>query len=197
MRFTNRILIVDDNIEIHNDFRKILAPPGKSPNSESLEELELAIFDDEEKPLQSLPDISYRLDFAFQGEEAIELVRKSIDECDPYSVIYMDVRMPPGMNGVEAISHIWKIYPLVEIVIVTAYSDYSWEDILQRIGVTDRLMFLRKPFDQVSVKQMTLSLSHKFNLNRHLYEQVEKIENTLKARHSQLSDMLTELKSMH
>lgn len=195
MNFSNRILVVDDTPEIHEDFRKILTPTAKSQRVEALDLLESFLFEEEQS--QSKTElIEYRIDSAFQGDQAIEMVKSADKENDAYALIFMDVRMPPGINGVETIVRIWEDYPTVEIVIVSAYSDYTWEDILDRVGATDRLMFLRKPFDQVSVKQMTLSLTRKYNLNKHLRTQIQRIEQELKSRNTLITQMLGELKKL-
>ncbi len=193
----NRILIVDDTKEIHEDFHKILNS-NRSAVNEDLKLIESQLFDDEEeKPAKSTFDtarIVYRLDSAFQGQQAIDMVDQAAAEDDPYSLIFMDVRMPPGLNGVETMERIWLNHPLIEVVIVTAYSDYSWEQILDRVGSTDRLMFLRKPFDQVSVKQMALALTKKYSLNLKVRGKIDRIQREIHERNNQLERMLSELK---
>ena len=198
MRVTsNRILIVDDNEAIHEDFIKILNPPRTLGNQQSLNQIEMALFEDEEiEPIRDLDTISYRIDSAYQGKQAVEMTDDAAKEGEPYSVVFMDVRMPPGMNGVEAIKKIWEKHPFIEMVIVTAYSDYSWEEILRRIGMTDRLMFLRKPFDQVSVKQLGLALTKKYNLSVKVQNYIENIESEIFARNNQLENMVKELKNL-
>ena len=193
----NRILVVDDTKEIHEDFRKILKSSRVHMKNDELRKLELELFDEEDSSVsKELQEISYRMDSAMQGQDAIEMADKAEAEGDPYSVIFMDVRMPPGLNGVDTIERIWRRHPFIEMVIVTAYSDYSWEQILEKVGTTDRLMFLRKPFDQVSVKQMALALTRKFNLTVKVRNYINQIESEIQDRHSQLEKMLCELKGL-
>ncbi|MDY6903105.1 MAG: diguanylate cyclase [Thermodesulfobacteriota bacterium] len=178
------ILVVDDNRSIHDDFAKTLSCESAEKNA-SLSDLEGILFDEGELSNEAenpssteleLVNICYHIDDAYSGEEAVSLVQKSDDTAHPYALIFMDVRMPPGMNGIEAIGKIWEINPYIEIVICTAYSDYSWDDIVNKLGTTDRLLFLKKPFNAVEVKQIALSLVIKWNLNvqnRHLIKNLE------------------------
>lgn len=194
MEGSNRILVVDDQKDIHEDFKKILKNHMVCVKNDQLKKLEYELFEDELPTNVELQNISYRIDSAFQGKQAIDMVDMADAEGDPYSLIFMDVRMPPGLNGIATMEKIWQKHPFIEMVIVTAYSDYSWEQILERVGTTDRLMFLRKPFDQVSVKQMALALTKKFHLTQKVRGYIDKIEKEIFNRHHQLEKMLHELK---
>ena len=199
-RFTasNRILIVDDNEAIHEDFKKILSAPRTKDSHKDLQKIEMELFEEDEGGFVESPSeqLVYRIDSAFQGLEAVDMVDKAEQENDPYAMVLMDVRMPPGINGIEAIERIWQRHPYIEMVIVTAFSDYSWESILQTIGKTDRLMFLRKPFDQVTVKQMALALTKKYNLAVRVRNYLDHMENEVKTRNTQLEAMVKELKGL-
>ena len=175
----NRILVVDDNAAIHDDFRKVLC--GKNEErARRVRALERSVLDgDGDLPPESLKTLEaslYEVDSAFQGEEALERVRGSEREGRPYAFIFMDVRMPPGWDGIETIRRIWAEFPDIEMVVCTAYSDYSWEEILEKVGNGERLLFLRKPFDTVSVKQMALALTRKWQLTRRLQGYVRQLE---------------------
>ncbi len=74
---------------------------------------------------------------------------------------FVDVRMPPGWDGVETTARIWEKYSDLQVVICTAYSDYSWEDMLKRLGYSDRLVILKKPFDTIEVLQLAISMTEK------------------------------------
>ncbi|MEX1010725.1 MAG: response regulator [Balneolaceae bacterium] len=114
----------------------------------------------------------------------------------PYSLIFMDVRMPPGMNGVRAIREIWNKLPETEIVICTAYSDYSWGQILEQLGASDRLQFLKKPFDATSIRQMALTMTTKWLLLRERYHYMRTLEEKVEERTGQLLNMVKEFKGM-
>jgi DNA-binding LytR/AlgR family response regulator len=88
-------------------------------------------------------------------------MRASIDG-QPFAMAFVDVRMPPGIDGVEATYQMFKIDPRVHVVLCTAYSDHSWKKIIERLGPTDRLLILKKPFDSIEVRQMALALTAKW-----------------------------------
>ncbi len=187
----HRLLVVDDNPSIHEDFRKIL--PAKKNETTELDELLMEILEEEDDGVAADAEPEYEIDHAYQGEEALEMVRKAEESGNPYALLFMDVRMPPGWDGIETIRRIWKEFPHSEIVICTAYSDYSWEDILEEVGSSDQLQFLRKPFDVVSIKQMALALTRKWNLSLQSRRYTENLERDVNERTRQLSDKVEEL----
>jgi signal transduction histidine kinase len=155
----HRILVIDDNKAIHEDFRKILGP--KKAVSNTLTDAETALFG-EDTPAVQLPE--FEIDSAFQGQEGFELIAKSLREENPYSMAFVDVRMPPGWDGVETTAHIWEKYPDLQVVICTAYSDYSWQEMSSKLGFSDRLVILKKPFDNIEALQLAISLTEKWRL---------------------------------
>jgi len=156
----HRILVIDDNKDIHEDFRKILSRPKKAAVGE-LTEAEAVLFD-EESPNIDLPE--FQIDSAFQGQEGLDSIEKSLAEDCPYAMAFVDVRMPPGWDGVETTAQIWQKYPDLQVVICTAYSDYSWEEMLKKLGYSDRLVILKKPFDSIEVLQLAISMTEKWRL---------------------------------
>ncbi len=176
---TARILIVDDNKDIHDDFRLILEP-SQTEKSNELDALLEHVFN--EKSAQNNDEYQFKLDSAFQGQEALHLVEKAYQQDDPYTTIFMDIRMPPGWNGIETIRNIWKHYPNIEMVICTAYSDFSWEEINQTLGGSHRLLVLKKPFDRMEVKQLALSLSVKSHYYKKYQKHVSELEKAVKRR---------------
>ncbi len=159
--FNNRVLIIDDNTAIHEDFRKIFQAPSKEKNP--LEEARRLMFG-AARPVAAEPH--YVLDSAYQGQEGLELVRRAHACNAPYALAFVDVRMPPGMDGIETIKAIWEESPDLQVVICTAYSDYTWHDMLQSLGSTDNMVILKKPFDNIEVRQIACALTAKWNLNR-------------------------------
>ncbi|PCJ16828.1 MAG: hypothetical protein COB02_15105 [Candidatus Cloacimonadota bacterium] len=149
-----KILIVDDNPSIHEDFRKILSPKNHLQNS--FDALSKQLFDDELPRLYKNPEI--QLDFAFQGEEAIKLVETAYQQNQPYLLIFMDIRMPPGIDGIETIKKIWDFHPDQEVIICTAFTDYSWTAIQKKLSIKNSYLVLKKPFDAIEVKQLTVCL---------------------------------------
>jgi CheY-like chemotaxis protein len=101
-----------------------------------------------------------------QGQEALELVLQSLEAGEPYALGFVDVRMPPGWNGIETVERIWKHDQEIEIVLCTAYSDFSWDEIAGRLTHPERLLILRKPFDPLEVRQLAYGLTAKWFLRR-------------------------------
>jgi two-component system, sensor histidine kinase and response regulator len=165
-----RILIIDDNVSIHDDFRKILETPK---DSSSLDQARAALFG--ETP--SLPPREdYELDFASQGREGCGMVHSAYGKGQPYALAFVDMRMPPGWDGLETIENLWYVDPTLEIVICTAYSDHPWEDVSRRVGNTDKLLILMKPFNSIEVVQLAHSLTKKWNLACSVKQQIESLE---------------------
>lgn len=158
-----RILLVDDNTEIHKDFCKVLS----NTNHDSLEEASAHLFGTSAPtPFKAQ---EYNIDSAYQGQEALELVQQSILNNYPYALAFIDMRMPPGWDGVETIKRIWEIDPNIQMVICSAYSDHSWEEITQELGDSDNLLILKKPFEVIEISQLASSLTRKWELINDLH----------------------------
>jgi PAS domain S-box-containing protein len=153
-----RILIVDDNTKIHADFRNILCPDYS--DEAAANKMEAVLFD-EDQPAE----MGFELDSAYQGQEGLELVKRALTENRPYALAFVDVRMPPGWDGVETIARIWEVDPELQIVVCTAYADYSWEQMRAKVGQPDSLLVLKKPFDNIEVQQLAHGLTKKWLLS--------------------------------
>ena len=175
-----RVLVVDDNREIHEDFRKILVGDS-APNRARA--MATALFGE---PANAQATIRFELDSAYQGQDGFELVRRAVAEGRPYAMAFMDVRMPPGWDGIETTARIWEIDPEMQIVICTAYSDYSWDQISEKLGQSDKLVILKKPFDNVEALQLATALTEKWNLARQARFQFEHLEKLIEERTSEL-----------
>lgn len=196
MENKKRILLVDDNEAIHEDIESILSS-HKSNSGEELQELENKLFGTSVgKATKALSGIDYSIDHAYQGEEAIQMVKEAAENGSPYSLVFMDVRMPPGIDGIAAIQKIWKDYPYTEMVICTAYSDYSWDEIINNLGSSDKLLFMKKPFDATALKQTALTLTQKWNLQQEAVQYTEKLEREVEERTKELSKLVVSFKKM-
>lgn len=174
--FIPRILLIDDTPTVHEDFKKILCKSQESTGA--LDDAMAALLGGEALPAANgaAPATTYRVDSAFQGAEGLKHIQKSIEAGDPYALAFVDIRMPPGWDGIKTIEEIWKVDAHVQTVICTAYSDYSWDQTIQRLGVSDRLLILKKPFDGVEISQLASSLTHKWRTARNERELVEKLK---------------------
>lgn len=196
-KMLGRVLIADDNKDIHEDIKYIL--DSSSANTDDYQETRLLkeeLFGENNFPHKNeeVIDIRYRIDDAYQGDEAVRMVQAAKSAGDPYSLIFMDVRMPPGIDGIETIEQIWDVDPDVEIVICTAYSDYSWDQIVSRFGQNDNLLFIRKPFDNVSLKQIALSMTTKWSLKLQVNEHIGNLERQVEMRTIELTELVKKLK---
>jgi signal transduction histidine kinase len=108
----------------------------------------------------------FEVDSAFQGEEGLQRVSAALKEGRPYAVAFVDVRMPPGMDGVETTERLWREDPDLQVVLCSAYTDYSWEQVVQRLGISQRLLILHKPFQSIEVRQIAHALTEKWELLR-------------------------------
>jgi two-component system, sensor histidine kinase and response regulator len=173
----HRILLIDDNLAIHDDFRKILITASDLPHD--LAEDEASLFGDTAEKFHFR---SFEIDSAYQGQEGLELIEKSLLEDRPYAMAFVDVRMPPGWDGVETTSKIWEKYSDLQVVLCTAYSDYSWEEMLRRVGYSDRLVILKKPFDNIEVLQLAITMTEKWRLYQESKNRLEDLEKIVQER---------------
>jgi PAS domain S-box-containing protein len=178
----NRILIIDDNRSIHEDFRKILTP--KRNGGAKLGTMEESLFGDPVNDAEVT--LCFQLDSAFQGKEGLEMVEQSLRRQQPYAVAFVDVRMPPGWDGIETCAKLWDADPDLQVVICTAYSDYSWDDIRRQLGQSDRLVILKKPFDQIEVAQLASSLAQKWESLQESKTKMFKLEEVVQDRTRQM-----------
>ena len=189
-----RILVVDDTPAIHQDFRKILSP-GTNGN-DSLDDTESLLFG-----TSHVSQLQFQIDSAYQGEEALELVKRAQAEGQPYALVFADMRMPPGWDGLQTIERLWEADPRLQIALCTAFSDYSWETMSERIEFDDQLLILKKPFDTLEIRQMASAMTWKWQLAQDAARKMRSLERTIEERVQELLkvshllqyDVLTEL----
>jgi CheY-like chemotaxis protein len=159
----NRVLIIDDDPEIQNAYRLVLAPEPEDRNSSRTK---LAHLLPQDRTAQPQASAHFELGFAGQGQKGVALAATALEKNQPFAVTFIDIRMPPGFDGMETAARIRRIDPNIEIVVVTAFSDRSRDEIVRAVGCPEKLLFLRKPFDPEELLQMALSLTAKWNLAR-------------------------------
>lgn len=169
-----RILIIDDNEAIHTDVRSVLETKA---TVQEIEELSASLFGTEEGRHDVM---KYEIDSAYQGQDGYELVKKALAENRPYALAFVDMRMPPGWDGIQTIQEIKKIDAHVQVAICTAFSDYSWQATLDILGMSDWLLILKKPFDVVEVQQLAYALTEKWNLAIRASMRTEELEKLVK-----------------
>ncbi|MBN8420368.1 MAG: response regulator [Verrucomicrobia bacterium] len=177
-----RILVIDDNRSIHDDFRKILAPV--TPVDDALAADEAALFG---APVRTpAAKQTFTIDTASQGEEGLQMVQRAQAEGLPYAMAFVDVRMPPGWDGIETTRRIWQVCPDMQIVICTAYADCCWSDVQEQIKPRDRMLILKKPFDIIEVLQLAISLTEKSRLLLESKSHLQSLEERVRLRTQEL-----------
>ena len=179
-----RVLVIDDNRAIHDDFRKILSPAPAT--AAALDAVETAVLGSSTETVQ---ETQFEVDPAYQGQEGVLLVKKALEAGRPYAMAFVDVRMPPGWDGVETTRKIWELDPNVQIVLCTAFSDYSWGEIFEKLGHRDGLLILKKPFDTVEVFQLAHALTEKWWLHQQSRRKMEELESRVAERTSDLQQI--------
>ena len=164
----NRVLVVDDQKEIHDDFAEMLKP---EPLEVSGGELAASFLVEESQP--SLRH--FELLHARTGKDALAIVRSGKERDLPVAVAYVDLRMPPGMDGLETIRRLRQVDRDVEIVIMTAYTDMTLTEIVRGMEMLHKVLYIRKPFTREEIQQMTLSLVEKWNIERRLEERQRQV----------------------
>jgi two-component system NtrC family sensor kinase len=183
-----RILLIDDTPSIHDDFRKILMPDVES--NPALDDMESALFGGPTKVQAQ----AFDLHSAYGGEEGLGLLAHAMAEKCPYALAFVDMRMPQGWDGAKTIEELWKVAPDLQVVVCTAYSDYSWENLLERLHAHDRLLILKKPFDNIEVQQMANTLANKWDMARRAALQTSHLEHLVEQRTAALQVEINERK---
>jgi len=190
-------MVIDDNPSIHADFRKILADAGDIGETDAIER---ALFGKEAEARRS---VSFEVDSAYQGQEGLEAVERALSKGKPYAMAFIDVRMPPGWDGIETTARIWAVDPDVQIVICTAYSDYSWSEMIDRLGHSDKLLILKKPFDNVEALQLAAAMTEKWHLTQQAHIKMAELEElvgertaTLTAANAALTEAIANVKEL-
>ncbi len=187
-----RLLIVDDNEEIHKDFLKIL---GEKKTDEEMEGLRAMIFGSDESHDVVLNMPTFQIDSAYQGEQGLECIQAAKKNNQPYALAFVDVRMPPGWDGIYTIEQLWKMDPDLQVVICTAYSDYSFDDIYRRLNGSDNFLILKKPFDAIEILQLASTLTKKWELSKQAQRHIKK-QHTQIEYHLQKSEFLFNLSQL-
>ena len=164
-----RILLIDDLRSIHEDFARILARPS---TSEALDAMGSELFGRPAPLPEPGSELGFELDSAYQGQDGLAKLDVSLQEQRPYAVAFVDMRMPPGWDGVETIEHLWASDPQLQVVVCTAYSDYPWDDMIERLHNADNLLILKKPFEPVEVVQLARTLAAKWTVERRLNDMI-------------------------
>lgn len=174
-----RILIIDDNAAIHLDFRKVLGAQSEHSAQDALDVLEANLFGE---AVVAAPRPNFDIDSAHQGQEGVAMAQQALVEGRPYAMAFVDMRMPPGWDGLKTIERLWATDPDVQVVICSAHTDYDWTEVVERLGHSDRLLVLRKPAEPIEVLQCATALSRKWENDKLVREHVLRLEQVITTR---------------
>ncbi|RZM10623.1 MAG: GGDEF domain-containing response regulator [Sphingomonas sp.] len=160
-----RILVVDDEPAMHDSYRRSFAPQ-RSEEGVALDAMAAALFDDVDATVDDTPD--FQLTHEMQGLDAVGAVEAALLAGDPYAVAFIDVRMPPGIDGRETARRIRLLDPDINIVIVTGYSDFSPLEISRVAGPPDKIFYVAKPFEVAEIVQTATALGARWRVDREL-----------------------------
>jgi predicted signal transduction protein with EAL and GGDEF domain len=171
-----RVLVVDDNRAIHEDFIKTLG--AESGSHDEIDALEKELFGGTRQSSRN----AFEITSAYQGAEGLELVRAARKSGEPFALAFVDVRMPPGLDGIQTTAKMLEIDPEINIVICSAYSDHSWDELAEAIGETDRVLILKKPFDTIEIRQLAQALQRRWELARLVSFELEDLSSAVAER---------------
>ena len=174
-----RILVIDDNAAIHQDFRKVLGTQAEHSAQAALDVLEANLFGD---AVVAAARPNFEVDSAHQGQEGVAMAHQALAEGRPYFMAFVDMRMPPGWDGLKTIERLWATDPDVQVVICSAHTDYDWTEVVQRLGHSDKLLVLRKPAEPIEVLQCATALSRKWENDKLVREHVLRLEEVITTR---------------
>ncbi len=172
-----RILVADDEQSILDEYAAILAHPKAADERRSrLADLEAELFGPVEKEEEQPRHPEFSLCLCRQADEAVHAVEESIRDGRPFAIAFLDVRMPPGPDGVNAAERIRKLDDEINIVFVTGFSDISPEEIRTRVPPLDKLLYCQKPFHAGELRQVAYALSAKWSASRSLQTTRQRLE---------------------
>jgi signal transduction histidine kinase len=187
----SRILIADDTPALHESYRNIFAV-----ETDALADLPgLAKFAPEHVAPHSPAEPAYALTHVKQGEEALATASNAQQVGEPFALAILDVRMPPGIDGVQTARRLREQHPDMQIVLCTAFADYTWSDLLQAFPESDGVLLLKKPFDAIEIHQIAAALCRKWHLAVENQAHVRNLEKRVTERTAQLTQTAAELAS--
>lgn len=184
------VLAIDDNHGNLQLYHQVLVGDTTvgSP-TRHLDALEAALFGSQPAaPGRERP--RFALSLCSSGQDGRDCMLRARAAGRPYALAFVDMHMPGGWDGLQTIEALWREDPELQVVICSAYADHSWEDISARLGRSDRLLILRKPFDPIEILQLACTLCEKWNLQRARREQLSQLERHVAQRTQHLQSAL-------
>ncbi|MDD3117758.1 MAG: ATP-binding protein [Victivallales bacterium] len=190
--FNTRILVIDDDENVRQNFREILEPhDNRQDNSTQLRDTAAVLFNSAPQPSagrlrRSSATFDFELDEAPNGKQGFQMVEQALRENRPYAAIFVDMRMP-GWDGLETVRHLREIDAEAEIIFVTAYSDHSLDEIVTSVGTN--ISYHCKPFSTAEIEQIATKSVYEWNKTKNLEELIGNIAN-LRMQHWEMETLL-------
>lgn len=165
MKDNRRILIVDDQEDLRLQVARLLRADSANTSKPLLDQIRKRLSRNQVAAPDRDNEIHYDVETVGEGQAAFEQVKASAHAGRPYAVLFLDMRMP-GWDGLRTAQNIRAVDKDLEIVIMTAYADYSQEELVHQIGVAEKLLYLKKPFQPEEVRQLARALTEKWNLTQ-------------------------------
>lgn len=183
----SKVLIIDDNKNIHEDLILILDTNKSKTQSTKISKL---LFD---KPdcIHKNRLSTFEVVAAFSSQEGVNALTTAKEEGSPFAVVFINMRMDSSYDGVKTIKELWKVDGNIQIVICSDHNDFSCEQTIEQLGTEENLLFLKKPFDPIMVRQLTVSLTKKWKLHQDITRHIAKLEGTVE--YQATHDLLTGL----
>lgn len=194
-----RILVVDDEEGVLDSYRSIFGLVLESESDTRIQDLQAKLYGTAASPATAY---TYHVTCRQQATDGLQAVRESLHNDQPFAMVFLDVRMPPGPDGVWAAEQIRSLDPLVNIVMVTAYSDIDPSEISARVQPLDKLLYIQKPFHTQEVQQFGAALGAKWiaekrilHINRELSEKVDEQTADLRLINAALEESIVKLQN--
>jgi diguanylate cyclase (GGDEF)-like protein len=170
----NRVLVVDDDVLLIEEYLRCLGEDYEPDSATTtLTDLEKVLFGDETDEKGAA---RFHVDSCNQGDAAVEAVEKAVSKGEHYAVVFIDVRMPPGIDGIEAARRIRKLDPDVNIVVVTASVSAQIDNLDAEVPPADKIFFFKKPFHSAECRQLAAALCGKWHADMALRQANEELE---------------------
>ncbi len=183
---TTRVLVADDEAAILDIYRRVLGGAGAAATAASpLDDLTSRLFGGT-APASAAPPVRFEVVTCGQGDQAVQLAREALTAGRPFAIAFLDVRMPPGPDGVATAAQLRALDPDLQIVIVTGFSDVAPREIAARVAPIDKLLYVQKPFTTFEIEHCAHALSAKWRRERELCQLNLELESRVAGRTTQL-----------
>jgi diguanylate cyclase (GGDEF)-like protein len=190
-----RILLIEDNSSVHKEFYKAFETQENDPLLDATKKMLFGNKASTDTATANPSDVksALQLHSAYRGREAVDMVRKALLSGESYSVVFMDVHMPHGLDAIETAKQLWQVDPDLQIVIFSVQVNFSWEKLAHQLQDSKNHLLVKRPFDPNELRQFAAVLIKKRELKDQVRYQVENVENLENEHHSQMEKITAEM----